>query len=90
MAKIVTVNEFPPIPVRHFDWCAYWDGEEETGDYGYGATEQEAIDELLREYPPCKAKSAYVNADGSCMRCDAENGEMCREQKGSAGGRETP
>lgn len=41
--KIVTSNPFPPIPIRQFDWCAYYDGDEETGRYGYGATEAEAI-----------------------------------------------
>lgn len=41
--KIVTRNIFPPIPDRRFDWCAYYDGDEERGSYGYGRTEQEAI-----------------------------------------------
>lgn len=42
--KIVTsYNINPPIPTRQFDWCAYYDGEEEAGGYGYGATEAEAI-----------------------------------------------
>ena len=45
--KIVTSFVYPPIPVRNFDWCAYRDGTEETGRYGYGATEADAIAELL-------------------------------------------
>jgi hypothetical protein len=45
--KIVTCCMYPPIPDRRFDWCAHWDGEEETGDYGWGRTEQEAIDDFL-------------------------------------------
>jgi len=45
--KIVTHNIFPPIPTRSHDWCAYFDGEEELGDYGYGATEAEAVADLL-------------------------------------------
>lgn len=43
---IITENIFPPIPMRQFDWVAYFDGEEE-GSTGYGATKQEAIDDLL-------------------------------------------
>lgn len=43
---IITRNICPPIPVRQFDWCAFYDGEEEAGNYGYGATEQEAIDDF--------------------------------------------
>lgn len=43
---IVTEHIFPPIPDRRFDWCAYYDGEEESGNYGYGRTEQEAINDL--------------------------------------------
>lgn len=41
----------PPIPVRSFDWCAV---DDDTYDgpgcpIGYGATEQEAIDDLLAQ-----------------------------------------
>jgi hypothetical protein len=50
MPKIITTNIFPPIPVRTFDWCAYFDGQEEAGHYGYGATEQEAIVDLTMNY----------------------------------------
>lgn len=45
--KIVTHNSFPPIPVRQFDWCAFYDGEEEAGSYGYGATEAEAVADFI-------------------------------------------
>jgi hypothetical protein len=45
--RIVTHHIYPPIPIRTRDWCAYRDGEEERGQYGYGRTEQEAIDDLL-------------------------------------------
>lgn len=41
--KIVTHHEFPPIPVREFDWCAHYEGQEEAGHYGWGSTEAEAI-----------------------------------------------
>lgn len=44
--KIVTRHEFPPIPIRSFDWTAHYDGHEE-GDYGFGRTEQEAINDLV-------------------------------------------
>jgi hypothetical protein len=37
----------PPLPIRHFDWVAWIDGDEETGLAGNGKTEQEAIDELI-------------------------------------------
>ena len=44
--KITTRYIYPPIPDRQFDWCAYYDGEEERGHYGYGRTEEEAITDL--------------------------------------------
>ena len=47
MDKIITHYVYPPIPDRRFDWCAYRDGTEERGHYGYGRTEQEAIDDLM-------------------------------------------
>lgn len=45
--KIVTAHIYPPIPIRDFDWCAYFDGEEEAGNYGYGRTETDAINDLM-------------------------------------------
>ena len=43
--KIITNYIFPPIPLRQFDWIAYYDGEEE-GHVGFGRTEAEAIADL--------------------------------------------
>ena len=45
--RIVTSFVCPPIPYRGNDWCAYRDGQEEAGGYGYGETEAEAIQDLL-------------------------------------------
>ena len=47
LGKVITNFVYPPIPPREFDWCAYRDGTEEGGRYGYGATEAEAIAALL-------------------------------------------
>jgi len=49
--KIQTINTFPPIPVRSFDWQAWLDDEEpENWDrVGQGATEQEAISDLMEK-----------------------------------------
>lgn len=41
--KIVTSHVFPPMPSRENDWCAHYEGEEEAGNYGWGATEWEAV-----------------------------------------------
>ena len=52
MAKTIkTYYEFPPIPIRKFDWCAWYDGEEERRHYGWGKTPAEAIADLQEEYP---------------------------------------
>lgn len=47
--NIVTECIYPPIPIRKFDWVAYFDGQEE-GLSGYGETKQAAIDNLLNQY----------------------------------------
>jgi hypothetical protein len=44
---IVTSHMFPPIPDRKHDWCAYPDGEEENGRYGWGPTEEAAVADLI-------------------------------------------
>ncbi len=49
--KIITSYRLTPLPWRKFDWTAFYDGEEELGLYGYGATEAEAIAELKLECP---------------------------------------
>lgn len=45
--KVIVANISPPIPVRNCDWQAHFDGMEEDGPYGYGATRQDAINDLL-------------------------------------------
>ena len=43
---------YPPIPARQFDWRAWYMGEEdEQMDCGWGATESEAICDLVYNYP---------------------------------------
>jgi len=45
---------YPPIPIRNFDWAAYFEDDEPTDNgymhQGFGSTEQEAIDDLLESY----------------------------------------
>lgn len=43
---IVVINKTPPIPIRSFDYCAYEEGREESGPFGFGATKEEAIADL--------------------------------------------
>lgn len=51
--KIITTYVYPPIPIRSEDWQAYFDGDEPNDAgwmlHGSGATEQEAIDDLLMQ-----------------------------------------
>jgi len=39
----------PPIPYRGRDWCAWIDGQEEYGPFGWGRTEAEAVARLEEE-----------------------------------------
>jgi hypothetical protein len=49
---IVTFHAYPPIPYRGYDWGAHYDGEEESGRYGWGETEEAAISDLLEGEQP--------------------------------------
>jgi hypothetical protein len=49
---IETYHAYPPIPIRDQDWCAYYEGEEEYGNYGWGCTEEDAIQDLKDSYEP--------------------------------------
>lgn len=46
-SKINVVQVNPPIPSRNFDYVATRDNYDEGDPVGYGATEQEAIDNLI-------------------------------------------
>ncbi len=45
--KIATYHVYPPIPIRSMDWCAFYEGDEERGMYGWGRTEAEAVADFL-------------------------------------------
>ena len=45
--KIITACVYPPIPIRQYDWNAVREDYDEGDPVGWGATEQEAINELL-------------------------------------------
>ena len=47
--RIETHFEMPPIPDRSHDWSACREGYEPGDPLGYGATEREAINNLLDE-----------------------------------------
>ena len=47
--KIRTTFVYPPIPIRQFDWSAVEDDYEPGCPHGTGATEQEAIADLMAQ-----------------------------------------
>lgn len=47
--EIVTSPIFPPIGIRCFDWAATYDNYEPGHSVGHGATEQEAISDLVEQ-----------------------------------------
>lgn len=47
--KIRTSFDYPPIPIRSADWSAVVDGYDEGDPIGRGATELEAITDLLEQ-----------------------------------------
>ena len=46
-SPIITDYDPKPIPDRHWDWCAARDDDDDGYHVGYGATEAEAIADLL-------------------------------------------
>jgi hypothetical protein len=50
--KAVLVTEYihPPIPLRHFDYCTFEKGEEESGFYGWGASKEDSIRDWMDNY----------------------------------------
>lgn len=48
LSKLAIKTEFwaKPIPIRDYDWQAWIRDREECGPFGWGATEQAAIEDL--------------------------------------------
>jgi hypothetical protein len=51
--KIITSYDFPPIPLRCFDWSAYLEGYEPGAPLGRGPTKEAAIADLLEQIEEC-------------------------------------
>lgn len=47
ISRIVISHVRPPIPTKDFDYCAYYEGEAELQQYGWGSTPEEAQADLL-------------------------------------------
>lgn len=47
MDKIITNYNYPPIPIRDYDWSAFREHYDEGDLIGIGKTEQDAIDDLV-------------------------------------------
>jgi len=39
-----------PGPLRNFDWSAWWEGDEDEGRVGFGATREQAISDLVQNF----------------------------------------
>ena len=50
--KILVSFQHPSIPDRKFDWIAFYEGEEEKREYGYGSTPYMAVLDLINNYSP--------------------------------------
>ena len=53
--KLVVIHTwhcYPPIPDRGSDWAAYYEDEQEYGNYGWGRTEEDAVQNLVDNYYP--------------------------------------
>lgn len=47
MNKIIKSYDYPPIPIRNYDWSAIREDYESGDLIGYGRTEQDAKDDLV-------------------------------------------
>lgn len=65
---INTRHEFPPIPDRSFDWCATDDNYEPGCPIGLGATELDAIVDLLDQLEDTRAPLIQI----TCEACGGE------------------
>jgi hypothetical protein len=51
LVSVTTEHIFPPIPYRGDDWCAYYTiDQDDSPDCGWGATPEDAIEDLIQSY----------------------------------------
>ncbi len=80
--KIITHYEYPPIPIRSFDWSAVTDNYEPGHPVGHGRTEQEAIADLKAQLEDEAEADAYTegqaafHADVPLSQCPYEDGTL--------------
>jgi hypothetical protein len=72
----------PPIPMRQFDWVAYYDGQEPDGPTGWGRTEEEAIADLKEQAEPVtteevqRIRQNWEQYEAELARCRQEGAKM--------------
>jgi hypothetical protein len=84
-ASVVTSYECPPIPTRAYDWMATRDGYDPGDPIGHGATEDQAIADLVEQeearFESCGAcdgtgrvagESYYKPGWERCVYCEGE------------------
>lgn len=80
---IVTHFWAKPIPLRQFDWCAYYDGDEPNDNgsmpHGEGATEAAAVVDLIENYP----RGVWCERVRQCRDCVHFHEDWSVEHDGS-------
>jgi hypothetical protein len=71
--KIITQKICPPIPIRCYDWVAWYGGRED-GVTGHGETEIAAIYDLGDQDETSDTRIVCKNTDANlaCSRCGGE------------------
>jgi hypothetical protein len=49
MNNIITSYDYPPIPIRNYDWSAIREDYELGSLIGTGRTEQDAVEDLIKQ-----------------------------------------
>ena len=68
--KVIFTHERPPIPTRGHDWRAGFDGREEEGRDGFGATKLAAAVDL---YQHCETPEEVLACVVAILRADLES-----------------
>lgn len=74
--RVMTENIFPPIPIRQFDWVAWFDNYGAEGPHEHGATEAEAIRKLWagQGRTPDGLRCIYCGTDANTVQGCAVGG----------------
>lgn len=86
-SRLIVSPVYPPIPTRSFDYCAYLEPNVEAPKrYGWGASEEDALEELLELETESADDEAFLDASAHLTDSNVLEDDRIDESESTEGG----